>query len=101
MLPELLTVKGRALDAPFAVVTTKFPVPGVHVEPSCTTISWYQRWDIPHPVYAPVGGTTRRQFSPFHVTVELPWDDPKESPYSVTYAPETPLTLSPPLLGPL
>jgi len=72
MLPELLTVNGMPLDVPFAVVMTKFPVPGVQVELSCTTISWYQRWAIPHPVYAPVGGITRKQFSPFHVTVEVP-----------------------------
>src|SRR5579859_780058 len=78
--PVERTVKGMPLEAAPFTVTTKLPLPAVHAEPNWTTIFWYQKWEAPHPGYEPEGPTTRKQFSPFQVTVELPWEPPKKFP---------------------
>src|SRR5581483_1088783 len=74
------TVKGMPLEAAPFTVTTKLPAPAAHPEPNWTTIFWYQKSEAPHPEYEPEGPTTRKQFCPFQVTVELPWEAPKKFP---------------------
>src|SRR5579883_1230260 len=92
MLP-LLTVNGMPFDAAPLTVTTKLPVPAAQELPSCTTIFWNHSQVVPQE-------TTRRHEDPFQVRMDVPWVLPKKFPYKVTEAPEKPLTLSPPELGP-